>query len=464
MKENVTELINTVIENDYCSGCGVCSSVKDSPLNIKMNDDGKYMPFLNGDKNKEIDVLSICPFSNNKNEDEIASELYEHIEGIKHNEYTGYYIKNYAGYVKTGKYREKGSSGGMGTWIATQLLNKNLIDGIIHVKSSKEGKEKTLFSYQISNTVEELYEGSKSRYYPVEMSEVLKYVRENPGRYALVGIPCFIKGFRLLSGQDDVIKERVKFTIGLICGHLKTDMFARSIAWEMGIKPDKLEEIDFRAKIEGRNASDYGVKVKGRINGEEVIRTSPTKQLYTTNWGQGLFKYKACDFCDDILAETADITVGDAWLPQYVKDSMGTNIIIVRNPVIMKIIEENNNDLHLEEISIARVFASQAGGFRHRREGLSYRLYMKDEKNEWRPRKRVNPSNNLSRKRKNIYEMRVKLYEESYKSYKIAEEKESFNEFINYIDPIVNNYKKLSSTSLIIRVFNKIKRIIVAKS
>lgn len=462
MKENVTELINTVIEKDYCSGCGVCSAVKGSPLTIKMSDEGKYIPFINGDKNKEVDVLSICPFSNsNKNEDEIASELYEHIEGINHNEYTGYYIKNYAGYVREGEYRENGSSGGIGTWIAAQLLNKNLIDGVIHVKSSKRKKENNLFSYQISKNVEELSEGAKSRYYPVEMSEVIKYVRLNPGRYALVGIPCFIKGFRLLAGKDDVIKERIRFTIGLVCGHLKSDKFAKSIAWQMDIKPDKLEDIDFRVKIKGRNSSDYGVKVKGNVGGEDVVKESPTRNLYTTNWGHGFFKYKSCDFCDDVLSETADITVGDAWLPEYVKDSIGTNIIVVRNPIIMNIIEENNNELNLEEIGLDRVFASQAGGFRHRREGLSYRLYMKDEKNEWRPKKRVDACKDINRKRKKIYEMRVKLYEESYKAYKIAEEKDDFNEFINYMDPIVNTYKKLSSTTIIYRIFNKIKRIII---
>lgn len=460
MKENIEELINTVIEKDYCSGCGCCVAVKGSPLTMIMNDEGKYSPVL--DKDREVEVLSICPFYNtNRNEDEIASELYGNIEGIKHSEYTGYYIRNYAGYVKEGKYREQGSSGGMGTWIATQLLNKNLVDGIIHVKSSKE---KVLFNYQISKTVDELCEGSKSRYYPVEMSEVLKYVRENPGRYALVGIPCFIKGFRLLAEQDNVIKERIRFTIGLVCGHLKTDRFAKSIGWQMGIKPSEIEDIDFRVKIEGHNSSDYGVEVKGKVNDEEVIKNSYTNKLYTTNWGHGFFKYKACDFCDDVLAETADITVGDAWLPEYIKDSMGTNVIIVRNPIIMNIIEENNNELHLDEISIDRVFASQAGGFRHRREGLSYRLYMKDEKNEWRPRKRVNPGKDLSRKRKKIYEMRVKLYEESYKAYKIAEERNDFNEFINYMNPIIKEYEKIISKRFINRVLNKIKRIMIARN
>ena len=44
------------------------------------------------------------------------------------------------------------------------------------------------------------------------------------------------------------------------------------------------------------------------------------KNLYCIRWEYGYFKYKACDFCDDIFAECADITVGDAWLSRYKKD------------------------------------------------------------------------------------------------------------------------------------------------
>jgi coenzyme F420-reducing hydrogenase beta subunit len=40
-----------------------------------------------------------------------------------------------------------------------------------------------------------------------------------------------------------------------------------------------------------------------------------------------------------VLAETADVTVGDAWLPEYIKDGLGTNIITIRSPEILAIFE-----------------------------------------------------------------------------------------------------------------------------
>lgn len=457
----IQELLDTVVGNDYCIGCGICASLSDSPLTMKLNEDGKYQPVLvdNYNENLETDALLVCPFSKSNNkETEIGENLFGHVPGIKSDEYSGHYLQGYAGYVKEGNYREKGSSGGMGNWIAAQLLKEGFIDGIIHVKSSDD-ESNVLFDFQVSKTIDELSKGAKSKYYPIEMSQVLNFVRENEGKYALIGIPCYIKGVRLLAEQDQVINERIKFLIGLVCGHLKSDMFAKSMGWQMGIGPSNLNGIDFRKKLEGRAANNYGVEVKGEKDGKNVVLSTPTKELYTTNWGHGMFKYNACEFCDDVLAETADVTVGDAWLPEYSNDSRGTNVIVVRNPVIKKIIEKNKDKtIHVDAISSKKVYQSQAGGFRHRRDGLAYRLYLKDENNEWRPNKRVQPSGNLKSKRKKIYEMRTMLSHESFKAYKVAESEKDFNAFISYMNPLVEDYKKINKRSIARRALGRVKR------
>src|SRR5699024_2903199 len=157
----------------------------------------------------------VCPFYDNENETELASEVFTD-RNVEFNDYTGYYLQNFVGYVKEGSFREKGSSGGMGNWIAAKLLEENLVDGIIHVKES-QGKGEALFEYQISKNIDDLYKGAKSKYYPVELSKVLRLVKENEGRYALIGIPCFIKSIRLLAKQDKLISKRIKFFIVFLC-------------------------------------------------------------------------------------------------------------------------------------------------------------------------------------------------------------------------------------------------------
>lgn len=468
--DEINKLFESVINNGYCIGCGNCAAVENSPLIMYKNNEGKFIPNLKYDNYEdEVSVLSVCPFFNDElNEDIIAENLYRDFNETKHNEYTGYYINNYAGYVKDAQYRMSGSSGGMGTWITAKLLEKDLVDGIIHVKENENDKD-TLFSYQVSKSKNELFEGSKSKYYPIEMSKVIKYIKNNPGNYAVVGIPCFIKAIRLMSQENKEINKRIKYTIGLVCGHLKSDYFAKSIGWELGVKPDNLTNIDFRVKYEDEPANKYGVKVNGLINDEKVEKEAISRSLYVTNWGHGLFKYKACDYCDDVLAETADITIGDAWLSEYVKDNKGTNIITVRNSDLNEIIE-NNDELYLDKLSTEKIFQSQAGGFRHRREALSYRLYLDEQNNKWHPSKRVKASNKgITNKRKKIYKERIELYQESFNAYKKALEDRDFNTFIKYMNPYIKKYSKLMKKPLFyrflakFRFLRKIKRILFDK-
>lgn len=462
---DVLELKDKIIENDYCTGCGICAASTDSPFEMSMNDDGRFVPILkdgwtNNQNSPSISPMELCPFSDKtNNETEIGQQLFERYKADFDN-YTGYTIKNYAGYVNELDFRKKGSSGGMGNWLAYKLLEQGEVDGIIHVKETHSDSSGKIFKYDISYNLEQISYGAKSKYYPVELSEVLKLVRENEGRYALIGIPCFIKGIRLLAKQDPIINERIKYCIGLVCGHLKSDMFAKSIAWQLGIEPSDLETIDFRTKIENKPANEYSVTAFGRNN---QIQSRPTRDLYTTNWGQGYFRYNACEFCDDVVAETADVTVGDAWLPEYKSDSLGTNVIIVRNPIINGILKESHDTdkIYIEDITSNDIYKSQQSGFRHRREGLAYRLYLKDKVGEWRPQKRVEPSNEITRKRKKIYKLRQEISSASFKAYRYAKEKDEFEYFINYMEPIVKKYKRVTEPPIYKKAIGKIKRIIL---
>ena len=298
------------------------------------------------------------------------------------------------------------------------------------------------------------------RYYPIEASKVLQYVKDNDKRYLFIGIPCFVKALRLLQAKDQILKKRIKYTLGLVCGHLKSDFFAKTIAWELGVKPKELIDIDFRVKNSNSFASNYNTRVKRLIDGSIQTYEASMHKLLVANWGHGFFKYHACEYCDDVLAETADITIGDAWLPEYVKDSKGTNIVIVRNNIFEEVFAKYSNEIYLEKISQEKIYESQAGGFRHRREGLSYRLFLKSKAGQWFPKKRVEPSNKIKKSRRKLYELRLENIDDSYKYYKIALEKKDFSALKNHLNKNVKEYDKLYKKNFLIRVFIKIKKIL----
>lgn len=439
------EDLEKVINGGYCIGCGACTmGLLDSGIKIKLDSLGFLQANAINGLGRDSRSAAVCPFSDTStDEDKISGALLEFPATVR-DPRIGAYLNIYAGYVETGDFRGRGSSGGFTSWVLAELLRRDLVDGVIHVKVRiPDEDDKRLFHYGVSRTVEELQGGAKSHYYPVELSEMLHYIRSTPGRYAVVGLPCFIKAIRLLGKEESIFRERIRFTVGLFCGHLKSTGFAEMLAWQVGVRPDQLTAFDFRTKLANRKSSNYGVTATGLIDGEEVERTGVVSDLVGTDWGMGFFKYRACDFCDDISAETADVSVGDAWLPEFVEDSRGTNVVIVRHPDIQLLVEEgiSSGVLALKPIASERAVESQSANFRHRREDLPYRLHLQDLAREWRPKKRLSPSPLRDKHRRVVQDKRIHFQMTVPHLWRRAVASGSLSHFIREIDPMIQSYK-----------------------
>ncbi|MBI1370550.1 MAG: coenzyme F420 hydrogenase [Planctomycetes bacterium] len=416
-------LRRTVIDGGYCVGCGACASVAQSPMQVTLNATGHLQASVTG-SDTGAPVASVCPFADaSVNEDEIGRAIFR-AQHTQQSEHIGRYLNVYAGYVVEDGYRQRGSSGGMGSWILCELLKHGEVDAVVHVaQRTPTPNDPRLFAYTVSNTADAVRAGAKSRYYPVEISEAMATVRATPGRYAFVGVPCFVKAVRLLARQDPVLAERIRYCVAIFCGHLKTTRFGEYLAWQAGVKPEEFRDIDFRHKLPDAPANRYGIRVTAERDGklEEVVK--PVGKIYGTDWGLGFFKYKACDYCDDVVGETADIAVGDAWLPRYVQDSEGTNVVIVRNAQVAAMVEAAIADgrLHMDPLAAADITQSQSSGFDHRRRGLAYRLSHTDRKRRWRPRKRVQPDGRIGDWRFRLrHWLRMKLAAASHRAYDAA--------------------------------------------
>ncbi|RYN12179.1 oxidoreductase [Bifidobacterium animalis subsp. animalis] len=426
----------------YCIGCGSCAYL-DSAFRIIRNEDGCNQAVLKSAIADADKVNNGCPFACSANEDTIGADLFSTQPNIHHDKNLGYWLNAYVGYVSTDGWRSRGSSGGMVSWLAAKLLEDGLVDAVVHAKNGPDPEH--MYTYQISYNVEELEMGAKSKYYPIEMHEALEYMRTHEARYAFIGIPCFVKAIRLLCKQDQILADRIKYCIGLVCGHLKSDFFAKSEGWEAGVPVDDIRRVDFRYKTPGSPASDYAIEVLRTDGGKPVVKR--TAELSTTNWGLGYFKYNACDYCDDVLAETADITFGDAWLPKYVNDGSGCNVVVVRNTSIQKVLDDHRNELVLHDSDSQEMYQSQAAGFRHRRQGLAYRLHVHKERGEWTPTKRVKASlEGIPERRQAVYAMRTVLKNQSFVGFRKAIAAQDFKIFNSWMKPFVKQYRKAEWT------------------
>jgi coenzyme F420 hydrogenase subunit beta len=464
-------MINQVIENDYCIGCGVCVAIAPKHFKIEMDDRGLLQAQRLGMLNDVVDAEAskVCPFADTSlNEDDLAQKFltktkYSHPR-------IGNYIKCYVGQTSEQDMFFKSSSGGIGRWFLRELLRQNKVDQVVHVVSEDvvEGETNLLYRYEVSKTEDEVVNTAKSAYYPVEMSRVIEYIRENDGRYAITGVPCFIKAIRNLCLRDELFAARIKFTVGIVCGHLKSKFYAEMIGWQLGVEPQKLKSLDFRLKIPGKKANEKGVAAKSIDVTAAVSPPKTVQEIFGTNYGHGYFKYPACDFCDDVLAETADLSIGDAWLPQFLEQ--GTTIIVSRSEEVTQMLDTAmlNSELNLVEISADEVAKSQDAGLRHRREGLSYRLYLKDKQNRWRPTKRVrSEKKHLTWRERKIHRLRMVLSAASFEYFKAAKVDENFAYFVEHMSPINKRYAQayagVLKSNIIYKVAKRITRFLITR-
>lgn len=415
MKNN----LQNVVDMGYCVGCGVCAAMcPHDGAKMVWNKHGLYEPEFNKDSCLDCSICNqVCPFADgvipdvsNPLEDEIGAGLYQNAD-CTYDEYVGYNHQLYAGFSH--EFRQEGTSGGITTWILTRLLEKDIIDKVICVAPGLT--QSAHYEYRIISSTDELKHAAKSRYYPVNVADVLRQVRTVDGRYAIVAIPCIIKGVRYAQRQDDDLRRRIVFTAGIFCGGLKSAHFTEYLAAQIGIHRDQIRNPQYRIKNPGAASNNYSFGCTDPEN-ENEIRQFRVRQLKDL-WGPGYFKPNACDFCDDITGELADISMGDAWMQPYMSDWQGTNIVITRSKIAQDIVADGlrSNALRLEPISSQMVADAQKGNYEHRRKGLAYRLYWMG--NTPAPRKRVKPRRPPSIIQGQIYRTRMEVRRKSHEAW-----------------------------------------------
>ncbi|MGE3541889.1 MAG: Coenzyme F420 hydrogenase/dehydrogenase, beta subunit C-terminal domain [Candidatus Tectimicrobiota bacterium] len=397
-----------IIRSGLCIGCGSCVAQANA-VDVRLDFDafGQYIPRgpASWRQHRTWGLARTCPFSPlASNEDELAPALFP--DAVQQHAAVGRFHAAYVGHVAEEDFRAQGSSGGMVSWVLTELLRTGMIEAAVHVVATADPQQEgRFFQYQISRTAEAIRAGAKSRYYPVELSSVLRTIRAVPGRYAVVGVPCFIKAVQLLRREEPLLRARIVCTLGLFCGHMKSARFLESFAWQLGVGLETIQHVEFRRKDPQRPASTYTVQLT-LTDGRVVQRD--WWHLVDGDWGAGFFQHAACNFCDDVVAETADLSCGDAWVEPYASDGRGTNVVIVRSTLLAQLVTAGiqAGRLALEPVDSAFVERTQAAGFRQRREGLAYRLCWPRAAGV-RPRKRVAPAARaLPARRKLIYRTR----------------------------------------------------------
>lgn len=203
-------VVAQVVRHDVCVGCGICAAVCPvNALRIQFDPRGELQPQLIGPCTQCRKCLGVCPFGPDagNDEDSLGRELLARQEGACHDNILGWYLTCLVGHVSDPRRRWSRSSGGLASWVLGALLERRLVDRVVCVIPNDDPQQ--LFRFAVLDRPEQVWSAANSCYYPVEVSEALRRVCQTPGRTAVVGLPCVLKGLRRWARMDGAWNQRL---------------------------------------------------------------------------------------------------------------------------------------------------------------------------------------------------------------------------------------------------------------
>jgi coenzyme F420-reducing hydrogenase beta subunit len=371
MKSNKIE---DIVRQEMCTGCGVCVSESQGSLKMELSEFGFLIPVQINEKFTG-NAVKVCPFNPNPEkqvkDETLLAELFL-TEAKNINTQIGKYLNTYVGF--SNHYRATSSSGGIATYVFETLLRDNVVDHLYIVKEA-EGK----YEYQLFSDVNDIVKISKTKYTPVTLEKLFLDINDIQGKVAISGVACFIKAIRLKQYYNPELKHKIPFLVGIICGGLKSNFFTDYLAQKANIKTAYSKQ-DYRIKNPKSQAIDYSFGAFDKNHEFKQVRMQTIGDM----WGTGMFKSNACDFCDDVTTELADISLGDAWMYPYTNDGLGNSVVVTRSALAENIIKKgiDKGDLSLHDLSLKKFLISQSGSFNHRHKGLPFRIKFFKRKKE----------------------------------------------------------------------------------
>ena len=318
------DLVESVVKNDNCVGCGLCSNLFGNCYGMQLSEKGFYRPQKlkeNKEENLNEEFKKLCPGI-------IRRQILPNDENIS---IWGKYERMLTTFSSDEDIRYKAATGGSLTATLLYLLNSKIVDGVLQVKANK--KQAYIAQYDISTTKEEIIECLGSRYEPCFMFAKLNAIKSFEGKLAVVGKPCDIATLRRYAEQYN-LNDKIYCYITFLCGGTPSINATLDILNENGIKKDEITDLKYR----GEGWPGY---FKANSGKDELIKVS-----YVDSWARKLSKkiQNACKICTDGIGEMADIVFGDAWnLDENGKinfeESDGVNITITRNKLGNEIID-----------------------------------------------------------------------------------------------------------------------------
>lgn len=358
-----SKIIEWVVDQGLCTGCGTCTALcpTDAIAMVIDHRKGVYLPQLDKEQCNQCGIcLDACAGHSVDFKDLNLAVFGQEAKDTL----LGNYLNCYIGHTTDYEIRYNSASGGLVTALLIFALEKGIIDGALVTKMNNEEKPLEPQPF-IARTGEDIISTAKSKYCPVPANIALREILDREGKYAVVGLPCHLHGIRKAEMVSSELRNRIALHVGIFCSGVPNFRATEFLLRRLRLKIEEVKTLEYRG--EGWPGK-MSLKLK---SGEAKLIPYPT---YWEGFG-GLFFPLRCRMCVDWFSKLADISCGDAWLPELKRDKVGSSVIVSRTAQGENILQQMMHDgiIELSTIGSGKVKESQ-GGFSQKREDFKAHL------------------------------------------------------------------------------------------
>jgi len=344
--------IASITKAGLCTGCGMCHTIcPEQAIKLDLLDKGWFQAQID---EKLCTNCGLCLKVCGQNP-QYTDTKYNGPK--KENEYTpflGNFESCYLGHSTDTNIRWNATSGGLITSILAFCFKTGLIDCAIVASSSAETP---LISRAVIATSEkEILQAFGSRYAPIPINAAIKEALTMGERIAVVGLPCHIQSLRRAEVQLPELKNKIVLHLGMFCSHNVSSHATDFVLLHKGLKTRDVLEFSYRGK-----GWPSGIRIKTKQGKIAYIPNS--KSIWASLFSSFVYSTPYCLSCTDQTNELADISFGDAWLPDVVeRDKIGRSICITRTEIGTSVLEQavQAKAIKLTNLEPGRVVDSQA--------------------------------------------------------------------------------------------------------
>jgi len=269
----------------------------------------------------------------------------------------GDYKEAYTAYALDDRIRLGGASGGVATALLTCALQEGYIDGALVCRTAVSNQKKVRTRFFIAKDKSQLLLSQDSKYVGTSfVPEALRLIDNFDGRLAVVGLPCDLTVLQKRISRDPQLAQKIRFTIGLFCGHNSQPQLIDNIVDKLSPSPSSnLDHFRFRT-------GPWRGYSLARFDQDRIIeKKSSYYNLYQNLY---FFCQRKCLHCHDHFAYNADISVGDIWSLHLKNQNIKHNAVICKNEKGMELVSTalNLGYIQAESATIEDILDGQARG------------------------------------------------------------------------------------------------------